>query len=86
MGYGTTETAPLITYSDYRDFVRGTCGRVVDNMEIRIASPDPANVPGEILTRGLNVMLGYYKNPEASHAVARQGRMVSHRRPRHHRR
>ena len=69
VGYGTTETAPLITYSDYRDFVRGTCGRVVDNMEIRIASPDPANVPGEILTRGLNVMLGYYKNPEASHAV-----------------
>ena len=38
-------------------------------MEIRIASPDPANVPGDILTRGLNVMLGYYKNPEASHAV-----------------
>ena len=69
VGYGTTETAPLITYSDYRDFVRGTCGRVVDNMEIRIASPDPANVPGEILTRGMNVMLGYYKNPEASHAV-----------------
>ena len=69
VGYGTTETAPLITYSDYRDFVRGTCGRVVDNMEIRIASPDPANVPGEILTRGMNVMLGYYKNPEAIHAV-----------------
>ena len=69
VGYGTTETAPLITYSDYRDFVRGTCGQVVDNMEIRIASPDPANVPGEILTRGMNVMLGYYKNPEASHAV-----------------
>ena len=69
VGYGTTETAPLITYSDYRDFVRGTCGRVVDNIEIRIASPDPANVPGEILTRGMNVMLGYYKNPEASHAV-----------------
>ena len=69
VGYGTTETAPLITYSDYRDFVRGTCGRVVDNMEIRTASPDPANVPGEILTRGTNVMLGYYKNPEASHAV-----------------
>ena len=69
VGYGTTETAPLITYSDYRDFVCGTCGRVVDNMEIRIASPDPANVPGEILTRGMNVMLGYYKNPEATHAV-----------------
>ena len=69
VGYGTTETAPLITYSDYRDFVRGTCGRVVDNMEIRIASPDPANVPGEILTRGTNVMLGYYKNPEATQAA-----------------
>lgn len=69
VAYGTTETAPLITYSDYRDFVSGTCGRVVENMEIKIVSQDPANVPGEILARGMNVMLGYYKNQEATDAV-----------------
>lgn len=69
VAYGTTETAPLITYSDYRDFVSGTCGRVVENMEIKIVSEDPANVPGEILARGMNVMLGYYKNQEATDAV-----------------
>ena len=69
VGYGTTETAPLITYSDYRDFVGGTCGKVVENMELRIASKDPAHVPGEILARGMNVMLGYYKNQQATDAV-----------------
>ena len=69
VAYGTTETAPLITYSDYRDFVGGTCGRVVENMEIKIVSENPANVPGEILARGMNVMLGYYKNQEATDAV-----------------
>lgn len=68
-GYGTTETAPLITYSDYHDYTIGSCGTPVDNMEVKIASPDPANIPGEILTRGANVMLGYYKNPEATKAV-----------------
>ena len=68
-GYGTTETAPLITYSDYRDYVPGSCGRAVVNMEVKIDSPDPEHIPGEILARGANVMLGYYKNPEATHAV-----------------
>ena len=42
----------------------GSCGRVLPNMEIRVDSPDPQNVPGEILTKGMNTMLGYYKNPE----------------------
>jgi long-chain acyl-CoA synthetase len=69
MGYGTTETAPMITYSHYSDFVGGSCGTVVPNMEIRIDSPDPTNTAGEILTRGRNVMLGYYKNEEATKAV-----------------
>lgn len=66
VGYGATECAPLISYSDYKDFVPASCGTPVDNMEVKIASDDPANKPGEILTRGMNVMLGYYKNPEAT--------------------
>lgn len=69
MGYGATETAPLISYCDYTEFEVGTCGRVVDNMEVKIASIDPENVPGEILTRGMNVMKGYYKNEEATKAA-----------------
>ena len=69
VGYGTTECAPLISYSDYKDFVSGSCGTSVDHMEARIDSDDPANVPGEILARGTNVMLGYYKNEEATRQV-----------------
>ena len=68
-GYGATECGPMITYSDYKDFVPGSCGTAVVNMEIKIISPDPANVPGEVITKGENVMLGYYKNEEASKAV-----------------
>ena len=66
VGYGATECAPIICYADWRSFVPGSCGRAAKNMEVRIDSPDPENVPGEILTRGLNVMLGYYKNEEAT--------------------
>ena len=69
VGYGATECAPLISYSDYKDFVPASCGTPVDHMEVRIDSPSPATVPGEILTRGTNVMLGYYKNPEATDAA-----------------
>ena len=69
MGYGTTETAPLITYTDWHDFQARSCGTPVKNMEVKIASNDPENIPGEIITRGLNVMLGYYKNEEATKAV-----------------
>ena len=65
VGYGATECAPIICYSDYQSFVPGSCGRAVIHMEVKIDSPDPANVPGEILARGTNVMLGYYKNEEA---------------------
>ena len=68
-GYGATECGPMITYSDYKDFVPGSCGTAVVNMEVKIISPDPANVPGEVITKGENVMLGYYKNEEASKAV-----------------
>ena len=68
-GYGATECGPMVTYSDYKDFVPGSCGTSVLNMEVKIVSPDPANVPGEVITRGENVMLGYYKNEEATKEV-----------------
>ena len=66
VGYGATECAPIITYNDYTRQVVGSCGRNVIHQELMIDSPDPVNIPGEILTRGLNVMLGYYKNEEAT--------------------
>ena len=66
VGYGATECAPIICYASWETFKQGSCGRAAKNMEVRIDSPDPANIPGEILTRGLNVMLGYYKNEEAT--------------------
>lgn len=66
VGYGATECAPIICYADWREFVPGSCGKTALHMEVKIDSPDPQNVPGEILARGLNVMLGYYKNPEAT--------------------
>lgn len=69
VGYGSTECAPLITFSDKNDFVSGSCGTPVSNMEVRIDSSDSENIPGEIATRGMNVMLGYYKNPEATAEV-----------------
>ena len=67
VGYGATECAPIICYRDWREFMPGSCGRAAKNMQVKIDSPDPQNVPGEILARGLNVMLGYYKNDEATH-------------------
>ncbi|MBO5156050.1 MAG: AMP-binding protein [Prevotella sp.] len=66
MGYGATECAPLITFSDHNDFVSGSCGTPVSNMEVKILSSDPENIAGEIITRGINVMQGYYKNPQAT--------------------
>ncbi|MCH5308422.1 MAG: AMP-binding protein [Prevotella sp.] len=66
VGYGATECAPIICYSDWHTFAPGSCGRAVLHMEVKIDSPDPQHVPGEILAKGLNVMLGYYKNPEAT--------------------
>ena len=66
VGYGTTECAPLISYCDYKDFIGGSCGTPVDRMEVKILSSDPEHIPGEIVTRGTNVMLGYYLNEEAT--------------------
>ncbi len=69
VGYGTTECAPIISYADWKTFKPGSCGRIVPRMEVRINSSDPANTPGEILVRGMNIMLGYYKNEEATAAT-----------------
>jgi len=66
VGYGTTECAPLISYSDYKDFVPSSCGTAVSNMEVKILSPNPQTTEGEIVCRGTHVMLGYYKNEEAT--------------------
>ena len=66
VGYGATECAPIISYEDWHNFAPGSCGKAAPRMEVRINSADPANVPGEILARGTNTMLGYFKNPEAT--------------------
>ena len=69
VGYGTTECAPIVSYADWKTFKPGSCGRPAPRMEVRIDSSDPQHVLGEILTRGTNVMLGYYKNPDATRAA-----------------
>ena len=69
VGYGMTECAPIITYDDWKDEKLYSCGKVAPNLEIRIESADPQNVPGEVLVKGANVFLGYYKNEEATSAV-----------------
>ena len=66
VGYGATECAPIISYADWRTHKAGSCGRQVVHMEVKIASKHPHRTPGEILARGMNVMLGYYKNEEAT--------------------
>lgn len=73
VGYGATECAPIISYDDWQDRALGSCGRAAYHMQVRIDSHDPQNVPGEILTRGANVMLGYYKNEEATNEVLVDG-------------
>ena len=69
VGYGMTECGPIICYEDWSRFAVGSCGKPAPRMEVKILSDDPANVPGEIICRGPNVMLGYYKNEEATEAV-----------------
>lgn len=69
MGYGTTETAPLITFAHQDNYVAGSCGVAVKHMEVKVLSDDPENVADELVCRGINVMKGYYKNQEATDAV-----------------
>lgn len=66
IAYGTTETAPLITLSRHADYLPNSCGKVVKGMEVKIDSREPERVPGELLAKGTNMMLGYYKNEEAT--------------------
>ncbi len=69
VGYGMTECGPIITYEDWRKFIPGSCGKAAPRMEVKIASSDPQHEVGEILCKGPNVMLGYYKNEEATQQV-----------------
>ncbi len=66
VGYGATECAPIIAYEDWHKFVPSSCGKEVVHMKVKIDSENPYSKPGEILAKGLNVMLGYYKNEEAT--------------------
>jgi len=69
VGYGMTECAPIITYDDWKVEKLYSCGKAAPNMEVRICSPDPVNIPGEIQVKGANVFLGYYRNEEATAEV-----------------
>lgn len=73
VGYGATECAPIISYADWKEHRATSCGLTVPRMEIRIDSSNPQEVVGEILVKGMNVMQGYYKNPEATAATLRDG-------------
>lgn len=75
VGYGMTECAPLISYAPWDENREGSCGRVVDRMEVYIDSADPYNIPGVLWVRGANVMQGYYKNQEATDAIFKDGWM-----------
>ena len=69
MAYGTTETAPFITFANQDEYVAGSCGVAVKHMAVKVLSNDPENVPGELVCQGINTMKGYYKNEEATKAV-----------------
>jgi len=69
VGYGMTECGPIIAYEDWKKFKMGSCGKAVPRMVVKIDSPDPENIAGEIITKGDNVMLGYFKNEAATAQV-----------------
>jgi long-chain acyl-CoA synthetase len=66
VGYGMTECGPLICYEYWTKFKPGSCGKAIHRVEVKVVSPDPGRIPGEILCRGPVLMLGYYKNEEAT--------------------
>lgn len=66
IAYGMTEAAPLICHSRWDEILYTSCGKTVSNMETKVLSSDPERIPGELVCRGMNVMLGYYKNEEAT--------------------
>lgn len=69
VGYGMTEAAPLLAYEDWRRYVPGSCGKGITCVKVRIDSEDPCNIAGEIQAKGDNIMVGYYKNEEATKAA-----------------
>ena len=69
VGYGMTECGPILSYAGWETFKKGSCGRVAPRMQLKIDSPDPAHIVGEILAKGDNLMIGYYKNEAATHAT-----------------
>lgn len=69
VGYGMTECGPIISYAPWKTHALHSCGRAAPRMEIRIDSTNPSEIPGEILVKGANVMLGYYKNEAATQAA-----------------
>ncbi len=69
VGYGMTECGPLITYAPHQIAKPGTCGKIVSRMEMKVDSLDPEHIPGNLWVRGMNVMQGYYRNPEATEEV-----------------
>lgn len=73
VGYGMTECGPIICYEDWKSFKPGSCGKAVPRMDVKILSSDPARIVGEIVCKGPNVMLGYYKNEESTAAVLEDG-------------
>lgn len=75
VGYGMTECAPLLAYAPWDETKSGSCGRLVDRMQMRIDSPDPATIAGELWIKGDNVMLGYFHNEEATSSVMHDGWM-----------
>lgn len=72
VGYGMTECGPIITYVPWREAKVGSSGKAAPHMEVKIDSSDPQNIPGEILCRGANVFMGYYRNEEATAKVFTQ--------------
>lgn len=72
-----TECGPLIAYASASEHRLRSCGKCVDRMECRIDSPDPENIPGELQVKGMNVMRGYFKNPEATESVFKDGWMCT---------
>lgn len=73
VGYGMTECGPLISYAPAGENPPKACGKIVDRMEARVDSPDPANVPGNLWVKGDNVMTGYYKNESATREIMPDG-------------
>lgn len=74
VGYGMTECGPILAYEDWNKFAKGSCGKQAPRMTLKIDSNDPQNKPGEILAKGMNTMLGYYKNPEeTAEAIDQEG-------------